>query len=435
MAVAALEDYLFICYEQLRHGTGCRKTIRPILLASFFTSLTTMAGFGSLYFTDMLIMARFGLWAAFGSMVQWLACFIILPALMERFKGFRKLADPTRAFRPEIADRILDIPLNRRWARGLLVIIPLGMYTLFNLHISGAPKDMMTADHPFIQGLSELKNSRGWEGVVHVVFAADQDPQTKVQVLEKLESLPNVQRVLSLEKIEDFAVKGLSLARKELVLTDLESTDLYKSYISKTGRSKATLYVKDTATEPMMKLLEGINQECQGRCFGTSESAAHAEFSAKVPEAFISSFGLSMALVSLILIALVRFLTVSPRPYFSILVSSMWGPFFVLTLFWLFNTKINFMACLFTSVLIGLTGDNAIQFLFTSRKKNLNTGLSRRGGGSILISLIIAMSCMVFWGSYFVSPRVYGMFLAVGIIAATFGDVWILKAFQVREKS
>ncbi len=430
MAVAALEDYLFICYEQLQYGSSWRRTMRPILLASFCTSLTTMVGFGALFTTDLLIIGRFGLWAAFAALIQWIATFLLLPAVMQKFPYFGQLANSKKAFRPELSENLVKIPMSSRSARILLLFFPVGVYAIFHLHISGAPKDMMPTNHSFSQGLKYLQDSRGWEGQVHLVFKNANDGINNSKILERIKTDSNIRQILSVKNIKDFLTDAINPTQKNMVLTEAKSAGAFDSFLSATGQERVSIYVKDTSTEPMINLLKRIEQQCADLCFATSESAAHAEFSAKIPSAFIDSFAASILSVSLILIVLVFFLTKAPRPYFSILASSLWGPFVIMTLFWVFQTKINFMACLFTNVLIGLTGDNAIQFLFSSRKRNINTGLSRRGGGSLLISFIICMSCFVFLGSYFNSPKIYGMFLAVGILAATFGDVWILKALN-----
>ena len=97
LAVAALEDYLFFCSEQLQRQTPWKKAMRKILVPSFFTSLTTILGFGSLAMTNMLIMKRFGIWAAFGSLIEWISCFIVLPALMMKLSFFRNLTDVKKA--------------------------------------------------------------------------------------------------------------------------------------------------------------------------------------------------------------------------------------------------------------------------------------------------------------------------------------------------
>ena len=425
LAVAALEDFLFFCSEQLERQTPWKKAMRVILVPSFFTSLTTMIGFGSLVTTQMLIMKRFGTWAAFGSLLEWISCFLILPALMSQFSYFRNLTNAQKAFRPELVKHILKWQIKRPFARLFLLVFVSGIFALSHLHISGAPKDMLTSSHPFIQGLDELKSSRGWEGVVQLIFENDR----RSEILEKITKLDNVAQVFSPAAVESYFAKNLRSEQKELVLNDLRSTEFYKSFFSQSKRSRAILYVRDTHTEPMMKLLRAIEVLCGVDCSATSESAAHAEFSARVPQAFVESFATSLAMVCFILLLLVGLLTQAPRPYVAILLSTMWGPFVILSLFWLFDTNINFMACLFMTVLIGLAGDNAIQFLFAARKSKLSDGLSRRGSGSLFISLLIASSCLVFLGSYFVSPRIYGLYLALGILVSTFGDIYLLKAF------
>jgi predicted RND superfamily exporter protein len=70
LSVAALEDYLFLSYQQLRHGTEWRSAFRDMLVPSFFTSLTTMIGFGSLVASDLALVRRFGTWAAYGAGVR-----------------------------------------------------------------------------------------------------------------------------------------------------------------------------------------------------------------------------------------------------------------------------------------------------------------------------------------------------------------------------
>ncbi len=428
LAVAALEDFLFFCSEQLTRQTHWKKAMRTLLIPSFFTSFTTIIGFGSLAATHMLIMKRFGTWAAFGSFIEWICCFFILPALMIQFSYFRNLTNIKKSYRPNLPDVLLKMKLNRPLARSLLVIFVTGFFALFHLNISGAPKDMMSPSHPFIQGIEDLKLSRGWEGIVQIIF--DKDHVENLAVLEKLAKLDNVAQVFGAKILEKFFVENLKEPEKNIALRDLQDTDFYKSFFSKKQKSRVELYVRDTETQPMMKLLGEIELVCGKKCTATSESAAHAEFSARIPEAFIESFATSLASVCLILLVLVALLTKKPRPYFSILLSSMWGPFLIMSLFWILDTKINFMACLFMTVLIGLAGDNAIQFLFASKKIDLTEGLSRRGHGSMTISFLIAGSCLVFLGSYFVSPRVYGLFLGLGILVSTFGDIWLLKALR-----
>ena len=94
--------------------------------------------------------------------------------------------------------------------------------------------------------------------------------------------------------------------------------------------------------------------------------------------------------------------------------------------------EVNLMTCMFASVLVGLTGDNAIQFLMGSHMKNgradLASGIDGRGGASVICSLLMATAALFFLLSYFGPPRAFGLLLSSGLLAALFGDLWILRS-------
>jgi hypothetical protein len=105
------------------------------------------------------------------------------------------------------------------------------------------------------------------------------------------------------------------------------------------------------------------------------------------------------------------------------------------TLIGIFRIKVNFLTCIFASTLVGLTGDNAIQFLLSSGNESLLSGMSQRGKASIVCGSIMAVSSLVFLGSYFVPPRIFGALLSAGFLMSMVGDFWLLKALLPREEA
>ena len=99
----------------------------------------------------------------------------------------------------------------------------------------------------------------------------------------------------------------------------------------------------------------------------------------------------------------------------------------------IFQLKVNFLTCIFASVLVGLTGDNAIQFLFGSKRSALEVGVLKRGSASILTSVLMAGASFVFLGSYFDPPKKFGVLLAGGLLASLLGDLWILKGLKQKQ--
>ena len=109
------------------------------------------------------------------------------------------------------------------------------------------------------------------------------------------------------------------------------------------------------------------------------------------------------------------------------IISSFWGPAVLLCMIYLLDISINFVTCIIASTLVGLTGDNAIQFLFASNSDNLSDGILERGASSFYCSITMALCSLVFLGSYFDAPKTLGLMLAAGFILSYLGDVWLLK--------
>ena len=82
----------------------------------------------------------------------------------------------------------------------------------------------------------------------------------------------------------------------------------------------------------------------------------------------------------------------------------------------------------FASVLVGLTGDNAIQYVAAGREGRLAEGIARRGGASIQVAVVMTVVSLAFLGSAFVPSRILGTLLGAGFLASLVGDLWILKA-------
>jgi predicted RND superfamily exporter protein len=106
--------------------------------------------------------------------------------------------------------------------------------------------------------------------------------------------------------------------------------------------------------------------------------------------------------------------------------ASAWGPAVTLLAMWALRLPVNLLSVAFASVLVGLTGDNAVQFACAGA--GARQGIERRGGASVLVALVMALGALVFLGSTFVPPRRLGLLLAGGLLAALVGDVWIFGA-------
>jgi predicted RND superfamily exporter protein len=437
VAVAAIEDFLFLSHAQLGDPKGgWRKAYRQILVPGFLTSLTTACGFASLCISSLPTISRFGFWAAMGALLEWLVIFLVLPAAFRLFPRFRTWTIPAKVVvSGSFLDRLAEWTPSRRFAIracGLFVVAALLIPTLT---VRDAPADLFPREHPYRQGLAFLKESRGWEGNLHLVFADADDRAGNEAVLRAAEKMGGVEKVLDPYAVRDYFLEGFEGERRDLIARELSTSRAYEQFFSQRNEAHATLYISDTSLEATQKLLAELESVCRApHCKATGEQVAYAELASEIFSVLFESLSLSglslTAVLFVICLAVGRTDTLLP-----LVLSSMWGPAAVLVMMAVAGVDLNFTTCIAASVLTGLTGDNAVQFLFASSKKvRLAEGVDERGGGSLMLGFFMAFACLSFLASGFAPDRTLGLLVAFGLLAATFGDVWVLRGLLTPSK-
>ncbi|MEQ1877526.1 MAG: hypothetical protein ABL958_12845, partial [Bdellovibrionia bacterium] len=207
----------------------------------------------------------------------------------------------------------------------------------------------------------------------------------------------------------------------------------YKTFVDRDGIPRSVLYIRDISVSAIQKLKDETARFCAGRCHLAGDLVAFADFSTMIPKTLIESMIMSLLLVSSVILFLALGLG-KGRYFFHLIATSFWGPFAMLCVLAVLQINMDVMKCVFLSILIGLTGDNAIQYLFAARGRSIRTGAERRGSASIQTSLIMAMASLVYLGSYFSPPKVFGVILASALLAALAGDLWLLNSLLPREE-
>lgn len=427
LSVAAIEDYLFLCARQLREGVPWRRGFRTLLVPGFFTSLTTLIGFGSLLGSDLAIVRRFGAWAAFGSAVEWGVTFIVLPAVLATFPRLRNWTDPGRAWWPALSARVARRPLPAAAALALLAVYPAALVAAFHLNGDDAPARLFARDNAYRQALDYLSASRGWVAELSVVFPAHSRREDVHAALAQLERDPNVARVADPYELLGFAGGGLGRVDVALLRERLAGSSRLGSLFAADGRARASLYLRDVSLRSLQRTLEAVARACPaGACRAAGDLVAYAEFQGRVPATLFRSFASCLLLVGAVLVGLTRAL--GQRGAGGLLLAAFWGPAAMVVVLWALQVPLTFLTCVFASALVGLTGDNPIQCLFAARRDGLRAGLDRRGDAALQVALVMGLSALVFLGSSFVPSRRLGALLAMGFVAAVVGDLWLLRA-------
>ncbi len=195
------------------------------------------------------------------------------------------------------------------------------------------------------------------------------------------------------------------------------------------------MYVKSASLESIADLRKSIEVEICGQyqCRLVGEIVAYADFVRSVSETLFESLtsGLATIVVLILLLAFVRldlavFVYVAPRMIGSLL----WGPMAMLTLLAMSQIALNMVTLICASVVVGMTGDNAIQFLYARRIKSrsdLLMALSDRSEGAFVTAGLTAVASLVFLISYFDPPRVLGIMLFCCFFLSLIGDVFGLR--------
>jgi predicted RND superfamily exporter protein len=437
VGIASMEDFVFVSYEQLKSPFRWRRSLRIMIIPGFFTSLTTVVGFLSLYISDVEAIRRMGVWSASGVLIEWAVIFVFLPALFSQFKGFAGWVDPRKALGFAMTNRFKEKNLPKFAARLCLLVFPLALWASHGIDYNESPHRIFPSEQEYSRGIRELLSSRGWMGTVALVFDQPLEMNAVEAIVQDILKIPAAQKQIvryeSPRNISDWLARKGQLPREDSEL-HFKISRIQSQYVDDSNRARVLLYVRDTSVEPILELKEIAKHACGGRCHLAGEVVAYADFAGLVPKTLADSLLTSLVLVGLIILWIATAqgkLALVP----SLLLSSFWGPVLMLLILGATHSTLDFWKSIFASILVGLTGDNAIQYLFASQKrKSLQRGITDRGGASLITGVLMAITSLVYLGSYFRSPKTFGLILCAGLLTSLAGDLWLLKALLPKPK-
>lgn len=423
MIVGCLEDFVFVVFGMLRYKWNMQKSLRRFMVASFFTSLTTAIGFGSLITSELSIIRRFGLISAFAAMLEWGMVYIFLPCLIKRFPSINRLKFTPPKFNFSFTQKNI-IP---RWLAIILcfpVIIPF-IWT-DKLVIKDSPASFFFDDHIVIKTTEHFKKTRGWITEISLVFNSENTEETNRQLIAEAKKIKFIEKIEDLYNVNDYLTQGLDSSDKAMVLSFWEESVFSKRLKSKEGVHRAQIFLNSMEMEDIKIIIDSFNDICKGnKCYIAGSLISYNEFSIKILRTLFSSLGLSIFLVILLLISVKK--SLSWTDSLSLVVSSVWGPLILLSIFIILKIPLSFVSCICASLLEGLAGDNAIQFMLSSKKENLDDTVNDLSQASLIVTIGMMMLISVFMLSTIASLSVLGGYILLGLVLAFVGDIWMLK--------
>lgn len=423
MLVGCLEDFTFVVFGMLRFKWSMRSSLRKFMLPSFFTSLTTAIGFASLVTSDLSTIRRFGLISAFAAMLEWSLVFLVLPAALKHWPW---LAD-IRFTPPRFSLKFTQKNIIPRWL-AILLCIPIVIPFIFidKLTIKDAPDSFFFKNHIVIQTMEHFKKTRGWVTEVSVVFNTNNSETENRQILQQARKNPFVSIVEDSYTTNDYIMGNLDPIDQRTIQSLIDESLTARRLKSPRDTHRAQLFLNTMEMDDIKLLIDQFKDICQNeKCTLVGSLISYNEFSIKILNTLFSSLGLSVILVVLLLLSIKHNTTWSEM--FALVASSLWGPLTLLTLFIVLRIPLTFVSCICASLLEGLAGDNAIQFIFSSRKGGLSQSVDALSEGSLIMTIGMTVLISTFMFSTIASIATLGIYILLGVILTFFGDVWILK--------
>ncbi len=433
LAVSSLEDFIFVAQHQLENNCTYIESHLELITPSFFTSLTTVLGFGSLMTSELLPIRRFGGWAASGAFIEWVAVFLLVPAFMNRFSSWRNWVNKEKSFSIAKTKKVVKKKPSLLFSRFALIVFILSFFSIKNFRLSQTPSEMFPKNHPYQKMIDYVRGNRDWETESSLFFSHSIPKQKKNEILNSIVNHPIIQKIETHNETYQFLTKDINDPLiKDLVLNEFNHTKFAERYLSPSGDERAIVYLKTTNTQKINELRNAIEHLCPSHeCWIGGEIVAFADFSKSLIHTLFESFFISLLLVGIIIFYLAWATKI--KNYFSLVIASFWGPAVILCLIYALDLSINFVTCIIASTLVGLTGDNAIQFMFAANHNDLQSGIEERGPSSLYCALTMGLCSLVFLGSYFEAPKILGALLAAGFFFSLIGDVWILNGLTKKK--
>lgn len=428
MTIATLEDFIFVVFLRQRKGHHWKASYRKIIVASFFTSLTTFIGFISLVTSDLEIIKRFGIVTAIGCLIEWAVVFMLLPAIEQKFSLLRLRSNIPKM---DLSTQFLNRLESWHPGRALTLLLSLFFITWIpgsqNLVTNDSPSKVFQKEHPFMTSLNRIKSDRGWEAQVSVLFKDFDSIKDSPNIVQKLKTLPIVKAVENPIDVTNFYLQKMPSHLHSLIKSEIEDSFYFKKFLSPKSMGQIVLYVSESEIKAIRDLQTEVNKICGDKCELANGLVSYTEFGERVPRTLYESMVSGLILIAFILVAL-AFLT-NTDGVIAILLSSFWGPCFVITVMWFTNVNVNYTTCIFASICLGLAGDNAIQYMFTSRKNKLSEKVSELSQPTIIMSLLLMAIPLTLTLSYFINMAELGILFFFGMMSNLFGDLFLLKSY------
>ena len=427
-AVAGTADFIFVTQYQMKGNY--QNSFTDMIGPCFFTTLTTVIGFLSLNTSDLNLIKQFGNGAALGSMAEWVMMFMFMPALLKVIGKEKNWVNPEKAISTKWIDSIEKLSMPKATIYVFAVMMILSVPAFFFLNDQDSPVMNLPKSHVLRSGYEDFRKKFLWQGQVHLYFPEKPTIQKHKAIIEELKKSKLIYRVEDPQELADEWTKNISPLRQDLIRRELSGTPLWERYYSSVGTLRIPLYLYDQDLHSLRQLRDEVVKICHEDCRLAGQRVVYLEYGEKISKTMIESFAVSIILVIGILAWLLH--TQGKLRYFwPVTLSALMGPLVTLTLISLFQIPVTLITSIFLAVMVGLAGDNAIQYLLAPG--NLSTGIESRARASIMVTAVMMIGSSMFILQTLLPMKILGVLFVFGFFINLVGDFWGLKGLLAKE--
>lgn len=432
LTIAIIEDYLFLSYLLFKKKIPFIEAFKKLLVSSFLTSLTTAIGFASLAASANPNIKNFAKWAAIGTMSEWFFVIILLPCVIKLFPDRAKNYFLNVTAKETKIHKIVEVTPGRRLTIAMTLILILFPFIKDQANFNYSPLDLFKDDHEIKQFSNYVKESRGTEGDISILF--DDSKLITTEIIEKIKKIEGVKDVVSLDDLNPY-VKDFPPSVQRLILSDFQLSKMGKIFTG-TSSSRVIAQIGAIDIKSVQKIEKEIEIICSQtlarHCWPVGDVIVSKDFSLSIIDTIYSSFTFGFIPIWLIMIWLT--LATQPKALLPVLISATWTPIMLLIAVILLKLKVTVVTCVVLATLLGLSGDNAIQFLML-KEDDLDDSVADYGIASlqnfILLSLV---ACTMFFSSFKTSQELSSLIIFSSLLMMI-GDIWILRGWLKEMKA
>lgn len=471
MLVVGVADSIHVLVElenewSIRHGSRENAVIiavTQVLPPCFVTSLTTFIGFGSLVLSDIVPVAEFGAFAAFGTVLAFFVTFLLMPSYWLLFgpKDLRSEGEALKVGAPR-ADGLASFVM--KWSTVLAIVsVVLGLSSMTKLKDISFNTDYVGffgEDTDIRRGVAFIQKEFAGIGALELVIEGPEgcvrDPEViaamwkverEIEAFEEVDAAYSLADFLAFARRRVFKKEGVPESRAELKVMERIFRQLsgereeMRSYVSeKEDMARITARIKTMGSLDLIALLERVRGVVKTH-FGerkdikvepTGTPVIFSETAQFMLDGQLRSFYWALLAITLVLIVSLRSLRLG-------LLSLIPNIFPIAVTFGsmsLLGIPLNSFNSMVASVAIGIAVDDTIHVLVGFKRfrrdheidEALRETLSHTGAAVLSTSAMLACGFGILCLGSFKPTAHFGVLTCISIISAVIGDLFILPA-------